>query len=476
MFFAFSVLLAGCARFHPQLISPEQTAVQLESRRLDDPGLKPFMEERLGHSLTDWPFKKWDVNSLTLAAFYFHPDLAVARAQWRLAEAGVKTAGARPNPSLTVTPAYDTQIPGNPSPWIVPVSLDVPIETAGKRAKRIAEAQDASQSAWWSLITAAWQIRSDVRARLLDFTVAGRRLDLLTNQVSVQEKMVQLLQQRLEAGAISRPELTPAQIALNKARLDANDAQIQLADARSQLAEAAGVGTAALDSVTLAFDFSAPAPEDLTSAEVRRMALLGRSDIRGALADYAAAQDELRLQIAKQYPDLHLGPGYAWNSGNAGDNEWSLGLTLELPILDQNQGPIAEAKARRELAAAQFLALQARVIGEIERAVAGYQVTISQLKTSETLLAAEQQQEHSVAAQRQAGAADQLDELSAQVEFATAALAHLDGLAKFQTALGTMENALQRPADKMDAATTAAALTNLVQRSTPTPGRKESHP
>ena len=476
MFLAMMLAVAGCTRFHPQPISPEQTAAQLESRRLNDPGLQKFLEKNLGHDLPDWPLEKWDLNSLTLAAFYFHPDLAVARAQWRLADAGVKTAGARPNPSVTVTPAYDSQIPGNPSPLMVPVTLDVPIETAGKRARRIAEAQDVSQSAWWDLITIAWQIRSGVRASLLDFTIAGRRVDLLAAQLAAQEQIVKLLQQRLGAGEISRPELTTAQIALNKTRLDAGDAQTQLANARSELAQSLGVGSLAVDGLHLAFDFSARAPDDLTSTSARRVALLGRSDIRGALADYAAAQDDLRLQIAKQYPDLHLGPGYAWNSGNAGDNEWSLGLTLELPILDQNQGPIAEAKARRELAAAQFVARQAKAIGEIERALTGYRVANAQLKIGETLLATEQQQEQSVEAQQQAGAADQLDLFSARAEFGTAALAGLDGQAKFQTALGALEDALQRPADVLSVAVNTAVLTNFVQYPLQISGEKEPHP
>ena len=139
------------------------------------------------------------------------------------------------------------------------------------------------------------------------------------------------------------------------------------------------------------------------------MALRSRADILGALADYAAAEADLRLEIAKQYPDLHLGPGYAWNNGNAGDNQWSLGLTLELPILDQNQGPIAEAEARRKLAAAKFVELQSQVIGEIDRAVAGFRVAREQLQTGNELLAAEQQQQKSAQAQLKAGAADQLD-------------------------------------------------------------------
>ena len=472
---AFFLLAAGCARFHPEPISPEQIIAQLDARRLDDAGLRKFIEQNLGHELPAWPLPQWDLNALTLTAFYFHPDLAVARAQWHLAEAGVKTAGARPNPTISVTPAYDSGIPGNFSPWMVPVTTDLPMETAGKRAKRVAEAQDVSRSAWWSLITAAWQIRDGVRTGLLDFTVARRQAILLQEQLSTQGQIVKLLQQRFDVGEISRPELVTAQIALNKTRLEASVARTRLTDTRSRLAESLGVSAMALDGEELAFDFSARAPQELTSAKARQVALLGRSDILGALADYAASQDDLRLQIAKQYPDLHLGPGYAWNSGNAGDSQWELGLTLELPILDQNQGPIAEAKARREMVAAQFTALQAKVIGEIDRAVSDYRTAQGELETGDSLLAVEQRQAESVEAQYGAGAADQLDILSSRMELNTATLDHLEGQAKFQTALGALEDALQRPANAMETAV-ATAVAVAARPPPPTSGKKEKHP
>ena len=68
------ILLAGCAHFQPRPISPEKTAAQLESRRLDDPGLKKFLEQNLGHELKNWPETNWDLPELTLVAFYFHPE------------------------------------------------------------------------------------------------------------------------------------------------------------------------------------------------------------------------------------------------------------------------------------------------------------------------------------------------------------------------------------------------------------------
>jgi outer membrane protein TolC len=280
---------------------------------------------------------------------------------------------------------------------------------------------------------------------LLDLKISERRADLLQKQFSAQQQIVKLLQQRFDTGEISRPELTTAQIALNKTQLDLSDAQSKKSDARSRLAEALGLSEAALDTEELDFDFSPPDAKALTSAEARTLALRSRADILGALADYAAAEADLRLEIAKQYPDLHFGPGYAWNNGNAGDNQWSLGLTLELPILDQNQGPIAEAEVRRKLAAAKFIELQSQVIGEIDRAVAGWRVAQEQLKTGNELLASEQQQQKSAQAQLEAGAADQLDSLNAQLELDSASLARLENESQLQQALGQLEEALQSP-------------------------------
>jgi outer membrane protein TolC len=90
----------------------------------------------LHRDLTNWPAASWDFDMLTLAAFYYHPDLAVARAQWNVAQAGIQTAGGRPNPTLSLVPGYDTTHNPGLSPWFPAVSFDVPIETAGKRGGR----------------------------------------------------------------------------------------------------------------------------------------------------------------------------------------------------------------------------------------------------------------------------------------------------------------------------------------------------
>jgi outer membrane protein TolC len=381
-----------------------------------------------------------------MAAFYYHPSLEVARAEWAVAQGGIKTAAERPNPSVTVVPSYDNGISGSFSPWLPLINFDVPLETAGKRRRRMEQAQFLSQSARFDIATTAWEVRSALRVSLLDFVAARQRAELLGRQDALQREIIQRLESQAQAGAIGREEITVARVSLAKLAVELGNARSDEAQARARVAESIGMPASALDGVSLDFDLAhAHGAADLTSAAVRRMALRGRSDILAALADYAASQSALQLEIAKQYPDVHLSPGYQWNQGSENDNLWQLGLTVDLPVLNQNQGPIAEAEARRAAAAAKFVALQARIIGEIDRVTALYEASRTNLAALESLAAAQQAQYETVQAQFQAGAVDRLDLLNSELEFSATKVGELDAQAKLQQAIGSLEDAVQRP-------------------------------
>src|SRR5262249_41615796 len=206
--------------------------------------------------------------------------------------------------TLTVTPGYNTTTT-MPSPWIPLTFIDIPIETAGKRRYRRAQAGELSEAARLNLATAAWQVRSHLRSALLEFDTGMRRAALLEQQLSFQERIVRLLEQQAQAGAIASSQLLPARISLIKLRLDLADAQRSRAEARARLAEALGVPSRALDEIQFSFESLLPGPSvsDLTAGQVRETALRSRPDILGGLAEYEATQAALQLEIAKQYPD-----------------------------------------------------------------------------------------------------------------------------------------------------------------------------
>jgi cobalt-zinc-cadmium efflux system outer membrane protein len=437
------IFLAGCTTYHPRPISPEKIAASFDARSLTNQDLRAFLETN--HVAGEWPRRSWDLNALTLVAFYYQPTFAEARAQWTAIQAAVITAGERPNPSITVTPAYDNQVPGTPTPWIIPVTLDIPIETAGKRGKRIAQANELSEAARWDFISAAWQTRSQVRSALLNYYQARENESLLERQEMAQSNVVRLLEGQLSAGEASDYDVTQARVAWQTTQLSVQDGLGQLNQARAALAAALGVPLHALDGVNLSFTELNRFPRDLTKPEVRRQALFNRADVRSALADYAASQSALQLEIANQYPDIHLGPGYAYNSGNAGDNQFELGVTMDLPVLNHNEGPVAEAEAKRTQAAAHFLTVQAAALSQIDGALAGYDAALNESATAKSLLVNLQKQLDSAREQAQMGEVDSLAMADAESAYCTGAQNQLGALIKAQQALGALEDAVQSP-------------------------------
>jgi outer membrane protein TolC len=435
---------AGCVHYAAKPLAPDQALIGLEARSLADDGLQKFIATNAPDTAQEWPRRSWDLRLLTLAAFYFHPSLDIARAQWAVARGGESIAGARPNPVLSVVPGYSANPAKGVSPWFPSVTLDVPLETAGKRGHRIMHAQQMSEISRLNISIAALAVRSGVRVALVDYATARTRAELLARNVLLQQRVTELLEQRFAAGAVSAIEVSPARIALVKLRAEIADARRREAEARARISESLGLPARALDGVELTFDLSQTADTAWLSTEARRQALLGRADILALLAEYAASESALQLEIAKQYPDLHFSPGYQYDQG---ENKWSLGLSVELPVLYRNQGGIVEARARRDQTAARFLAQQAKVISEIDRALLNRTAAIEQLRQVDELVSAERQQIDQLETSFKAGAADQFDLASARVEFATTELARLDALAKQQQAIGLLEDALQRPFD-----------------------------
>jgi cobalt-zinc-cadmium efflux system outer membrane protein len=437
-------LLGACAHYQPRPIAPASVVARLDARTLSDPDLVRAAEP--AHLVPAWPPDVWDLQTLTVAALYYHPDLELARASWAVARAGLVTAGQRPNPNVSAGPGFNTSTPAQTiTPWILNFSLDFTVETAGKRGYRIDQAKGLSDSARYTIATTAWQVRARVRQSLLDLFFSTESAGVLDRQRAIQESNITLFQRQLDAGEISTFEMAQARLLLDSIRLAFADAQRQQRDARARLATAVGLPLAALEDVRLGFDPFRIVPTDIPDAAARREALLNRADILSALSEYEASQSSLQLEIARQYPDIHLGPGYQMDQNS---NKWTMLLFPSvLPVFNRYQGPIAEAEARRAAAGTGVAVVQARVIGAIDRALAGYRPAVGKLSTADQILGEVRTLEQTAENQLAAGAISQLDLGVIQVELAARELARLEALTQVQQTLGDIEDAMQRPID-----------------------------
>ena len=437
---AAGLLLAGCVRYEPRPIDPARAAADLEARSLNDFGLKAFMGKCLGHEVSPWPVQTWTPDMLTLAAMYYHPDMDLARARWGIARAAIKTAGEVPNPTISVQPGYDTTT-FEPSPWIVGANVDIPIETANKRGYRIAQARHSAEAARAGILSAAWQGRSRVVRAMLDYVGSNLAADLLKQQQASREQIVRLMELQQPQGNIPPTEVTQARIALRNTRLAVLEAQRQSAEAKVQLADAIGLPVSALQDVRIDLPLTGELPEAVSSAEARKRALTSRADVLASLAEYAASQATLQLEIAKQYPDIHLGPGYEYDQG---DDKWSLGVSLTLPVFNQNRGAIREAEGKRTEAAMRFTALQTKIIAEVDRAVLAYESARLKLSVAKEMLADVQKQRKAAEASFKAGEISKLELTGVELELQTHSQAIQEATLKAHQARLAVEESLQQ--------------------------------
>ncbi|MCX7069152.1 MAG: TolC family protein [Methylococcales bacterium] len=452
------LLISSCASFEDHPLNTVESVARIEARSLSNPQLRQFIYSAVGDK------KSWDIDTLTLAAIYYHSDVALAQALAESADAAITTAGQRPNPSFTLSPTWISNLATAAAPWIIASSLSVPIETAGKRDFRIAKAEHLTEAARLRVADAVWVVRGRLRLALLEFYAAREVERLSQQQLAIEQIINQRLKQQLAIGEISRVELTRSRLALNQLQLNVETAQKRLAESRVLLATAIGVPVDALAGVELDVSQFSYRPDlnALPIAKLRATALHERPDLLAILADYAATQSALQLEIANQYPNIQANPSYTWEMG---ENRWSLGGTaVQLPILHQNQGLIGEAEAKRREIAVRFEALQLRIMGEIDKARAGIAAVVAKLETAEQQRRNEQDHLHAVQELLKAGEADALALLTAELESAVVERARLDVLVESQQALSLLEDTLRYP---IASTLTAVTINKAAIRKTP---------
>jgi len=167
-----------------------------------------------------------------------------------------------------------------------------------------------------------------------------------------------------------------------------------------------------------------------------------------ALSEYEASQAALQLEVARQVPDIHLGPGYEFD---AGAHKFMLAASgISLPIFNRNEGPIAEAVARRKEIAARVNATQAQAIDETDRAIQNYHLALENLYLAESLFASQQRQWRDAQKTFNAGEADRLTLILAEYAFYATTLARQEARVQVQREIGQLEDAMQRPLSMTD--------------------------
>jgi outer membrane protein, heavy metal efflux system len=409
-----SLLASSCAleKYQAKPLNTAHSSTKLLNKDPTGADFKAYLIKQ-GYDANKLPFTEWGLNELTLCALYYHPKLDLAKAQLALANAIVSSVGQQQPPSLGGHVAHSNLANGDKNPWAFGLNVEIPIETGNKRQIRIEEAQHLTEAARIGVADVAWQLRSQISKDLLRYHENIALQKKLANELSNQDELVKILEKRVQLGALSNTELSAAKLVQQKTHFSLDSEQAKSTEIRAALASDVGLTSERFNQVTLKplnLDASIAQqavllnPPDIK--DLQEKALLNRLDIRRSLEKYAAAETKIKLEVAKQTPDISLTPGFAFEFG---DNIWSLGFASLLNILNKNQTLIAEATQLREIEGAQFEALQAKTIGDLSQSLAAYQASLQNIKQLQLQQATQLQYSQKLQHQFDAGLIDRLE-------------------------------------------------------------------
>lgn len=271
-----------------------------------------------------------------------------------LAQADLVQAGMLPNPRLAML------VPVGVKP--LELTATYPLEVLWLRPRRVrAAVLDLDRTAD-RLIQTGLDLIRDVRLAFVEVTLARERIVIADETLGISHQIADLVQARFRAGDASELEaatsrLEALQLQEQKTRLEA-DLEIAMNRLRSLL----GLGLqlwppAKLIDAPLS-RFESPPTLLITNA------LASRPDLRAAELGMQAAGERIGLARAEVFT---IAAGI--NVKDVGTERVSgPALDLAVPLLNQNQGGVAIARARFEKAALQYVAVRERIVLEVREA------------------------------------------------------------------------------------------------------------
>ncbi len=413
------LILAGCATYERRPLELEQYAEDWPLRELGVDSIRDCAET-LTDGEQDVPYDPSDGLSLMEAeavALVFNPQLRLARAQAEVPLAGAPEAGWWPDPAFEANvkrftnrgsrekfrfsgasfngvnsggigvnglsaDGLETTQPGYrrtsgdfiDDPWIVAASLSITIPISGRLAVEKDQAWAEYAASWRRILISEWELLTRLRAAWLEWSTTHERIEVIQAFVE-QLGAITTMTERLAAAG----ELKETDARLLLVELQRQHAALYAAESEAELQRLelfAMLGLAPEAPVELRPDVFIPRIDQ--APDSRRDTVLRRDPrILAVRAEYEAAEQRLRLEVRKQFPDLNVGPSYSFEEGFS---RLGFGFGFPIPLWNHNRQAVAEATAEREAARARAEAQIEQVFSELARAEARLRYAARQRK------------------------------------------------------------------------------------------------
>ena len=270
-----------------------------------------------------------------------------------------------PNPSLEIGAAFGSRLSGttaSSSQPFVGLGFSIPL---GPRLRRNDELnQVLALKAYNEQVLQHRELYFELRSAYVSFSLSQKAMQVQAEMEANLELTKKATTKLFDIGSVTKLGLNAVEVQLARLKLGQIDTKINAQSSLSELAkllvlEEESLRQAKFNSLPeLAMQMSF---DSLRSKLIRNGADLARAEMSFHLSDA-----ELRLDLAKQYPDL--------NVGFSGDQEvgekrqtFSIPFSVELPVFDRNQQAIASSLNMREQRLIRYKATMNSALTELRK-------------------------------------------------------------------------------------------------------------
>ncbi len=304
-----------------------------------------------GSAVADVPHPLTLTQAVTLA-LKGNGELRSMKEEKGIIQAQHLTAMALPNPLLELEGSSGATF-GSGEDYGVSVGISQEFVTAGKRAKRRAVNDRSLEAYLWRLVDRERLLTEEVTVAYHELQFCEKRRKLAETALDLSNQLFAVATQRFTAGDIPELELNLAQVEVVRSEGGILAAEQELLPARTRLAELLGAeGQVKVEGEQMR--------EELLSPSLPLSGLLEglpqrRPDLLALAAERERGHAEEESAKVERIPNVTASLFYRHDEmsfqidrqqGLKRDDTLGLRFSIPLPLLDQNQGRIGEAKAR----------------------------------------------------------------------------------------------------------------------------------
>ncbi len=325
------------------------------------------------------------LEQLIQGAFANNRDLQALRQRLPEAQGARVQAGLRPNPTLDLN-VGNGAILRNPGYWDGGVGVSQAFELGGKRSRRVEAAQADIKVIEWEIRDRERILRSAVATAYAEALAAERNLANVKQSLDLLGQAETVVAARVAQG--EAPALDRSLLAVELGRLRADIVLFgnQRSRSLSELRRLAGIQTN--ESLTLSTGLESKPRNVTDQQEALRTALGQRPDLRALEQMEKSADANIRLEKALAIPNLTASTRFAYTydfiqrvSLSPGRSVaitdqcpvLTVGISIDLPWKNRNQGNIQAAVARKENVRLRREYQQAVISEEVSAALQRYE-------------------------------------------------------------------------------------------------------